>query len=550
MARTVRRRRGERGISLVIGTASLLVIIPMVGLAIDAGYLYACKSRLQSAVDGAALAAARALNLGQTTAAQAANARQNAVNWFYSDFPPGNWATSNTQMDSASVQVFDSPANPNLRNVTVTATTTVPTYFMRWLNFNSTVITSTGNASRRDAVIMLVLDRSGSMATGGACDAMKNAAKLFVGQFAVGRDRIGLLSFSDGSYLHTKPRTDFQTTLGYSNSFGSGNGMIDTIDCQGGTGSAQAIAEAYNELYKMNLPGALNLILFESDGLPNTLTLNWWDGAEPSGTNPNPTGTFGFSNINGCQDSTGQSKSGGGWDTNQYSDHRDWVPTHPMNSDGVGFIPDIPAGTIGALYSSDPGAGRYFYALFNPYHPNGNYGGHYIDSNWNTPNCRFNSGYHQDVSDFLWMPLTDVFGNQLNPTNAYQPVQVSGGHVRFDTGWSTTQRWNNYHAGALNATDNAAYRARTNPNLPVYMFVIGLGGQGTDPPDYTLMQRIANDPRGDSFNTPPLYGTCASNPDCVNYTDQPQGNFVFSTNQSQLNQAFLQLSSQILRLSQ
>ncbi len=549
MARETVRRRGERGTALIIGTASLVVIIPMVGLAIDAGYLYACKSRLQSAVDGAALAAARALNLGQTTAAQAANAQQNAVNWFYSNFPPGNWATSGTVMSQSTVTVYDSPVNPNLRNVTVTATTTVPTYFMRWLNFDSTVISSTGNASRRDAVIMLTLDRSGSMASGGACAAMKNAAKLFVGQFAVGRDRIGLLSFSDGSYLHSAPTQNFQTTLGYSNSFGSGTGMIDTIDCQGGTGSAQAIAEAYNELYKTNLPGALNLILFESDGLPNTLTLNWWDGAFPTGTSPNPTGTFGLSNINGCYDSNSKSKSSGGWRTNQYSDHKNWLGSHQMNNGGTGYMPDIPTGTMGALYSSDPGQGRYFFALFNPYHPNGNYGGTYIDSNSTTPNCRFNSN-HQDVSDFSWMPLTDVFGNQLSPSNAYQSVQVSGGHVRFDSGWSTTQKWNNYHAAALNATDNAAYRARSNANLPVYMFVIGLGGQGTDPPDYTLMQRIANDPRGDNFNTPSLYGTCASNSNCVNYPSQPQGNFVFSTNQSQLRQAFLQLSSQILRLSQ
>ena len=63
------------------------------GLVVDLGILYSAKARLQAAVDGAALAAARALNLGQTTTAQAASAQQNAVNWFYANFPAGNWAT-------------------------------------------------------------------------------------------------------------------------------------------------------------------------------------------------------------------------------------------------------------------------------------------------------------------------------------------------------------------------------------------------------------------------------------------------------------------------
>jgi Flp pilus assembly protein TadG len=111
----------EKGISLFLGTMSLVFIVPMMGLFVDVGILYAVKARLQASVDGAALAAARALNLGQTTQAQASNAQQNAVNWFYANFPSGNWSTSNTQMTTASVQVFDDPNNASVRNITVTA---------------------------------------------------------------------------------------------------------------------------------------------------------------------------------------------------------------------------------------------------------------------------------------------------------------------------------------------------------------------------------------------------------------------------------------------
>src|SRR3977135_2972337 len=112
--------RKERGVSLILGSAALAFIIPAVGLAIDVGYIYAVKSKLQAAVDGAALAAARGLSLGQTTGAQAARAKQNAVNWFYANLPSGDWATRNTQMDTsdAHVAVFDDPNNANVRNVT------------------------------------------------------------------------------------------------------------------------------------------------------------------------------------------------------------------------------------------------------------------------------------------------------------------------------------------------------------------------------------------------------------------------------------------------
>ena len=70
-----KRNRSERGVSLYLSIAALVFIVPLIGLVIDVGILYSAKSRLQAAVDGASLAAARALSLGQTTAAQAGTAQ-------------------------------------------------------------------------------------------------------------------------------------------------------------------------------------------------------------------------------------------------------------------------------------------------------------------------------------------------------------------------------------------------------------------------------------------------------------------------------------------
>ena len=218
------RKRSEGGFTLILGMLSLLFIIPMIGLSIDVGFLYVSKSKLQAAVDGASLAAARSLNIGQSTTSQAAAGQSNAVNWFYANFPSNFFGTYGTVIDTGTVTVVDDANNPHLRDVTVTATTEVPTFFMKMLGFSFTTIGAVGEASRRDVVIMMVLDRSGSMCAGGTdpciegtstpCNSMISAAKLFTGQFAENRDSIGMITFADSAYLASVPTTSFQTTLG------------------------------------------------------------------------------------------------------------------------------------------------------------------------------------------------------------------------------------------------------------------------------------------------------------------------------------------------
>lgn len=541
------RSRTQRGVSLILACCALTFVIPLTGLVVDVGILYVVRGKLQASVDGASLAAARALNLGQTTTAQAGSAKQNAVNWFYANFPTSNWATSGTVMDLTSVNVFDDTNNPQLRNVTVTASTLAPTYFMHWFNKNSVLVNATGNASRRDVVAMLVLDRSGSMCypgsqpcdsgdTTSACAAMITAAKTFTGQFAAGRDRIGLLTFSDGAYIHSAPTTNFQAVLGYSNTGGSGAGSIDTINCNGGTGTAGAVSLAYNELYKMALPGALNLIVLETDGLPNTVAYNFWDGSSPAGLDA----------TSGCTDNNGKTRAKSGWAT--LASMKPWTSGHSMNTGGIGYMSDIPAGAIGSFYASDPGqsGGPFHYLLYNPWQTSASNNSNSIAANG--AGGHFSSGVSSDYSDIDWLPGTDIYGNSVKPTSAYKTVSLTGGRINLTASDSTD--WPNTHGAALNATDNAAYRARTNSTLPATMFIIGLdSNKGATPPDAILLQRMANDAKGDTFNATQLYFDCATETDCITYPTQPLGTFIYSPNTAQLNHAFLTISSQILRLS-
>jgi Flp pilus assembly protein TadG len=553
-----RRRNGESGVSLWLGIMSLVFIVPGVGLSIDVGVLYSVRTRLQSAVDGASLAAARALSIGQTLDSQQANAQQNAVNWFYANFPPGTWGTSNTSMSSGTVQVAQDANNPYLWNVTVQASTTAPVYFMRWLRNSvpGVTVAATGNASRRDVAIMMVLDRSGSM--GASCSQMIADAKQFTGKFAPGRDRIGLVSFSDNVYVHSAPTTDFQNVLGYYiDSAHNGTGELDNIVCSGGTATAQAISVAYNELYKLALPGALNIIMFETDGLPNSLTLNFYDSSVPQPL---------LSTSSGCRDTNSKTWTGGGTGSGFKSTSvvPSWTNgTMPLatsnNSYLSGHPNNVPAGMIGEVYSDDPSQGTGFLLMMPFWQGTENYShsnpfdvSQYLSSS-DAPGCGFTSS-HSSTSDFSAFPLTDIWGNQLDPSsNRYKNVTTTnvGGQT-----YVKNNGWTNFHNAALNAADNAAYNARVGTDLPgtttplsVYFFGIGLGGNGGDPPDYILMQRMANDPNGDSFNSPALYNACSTEASCVTYSDQPQGTFIFSSDSGDLGRAFLTISSQILRLS-
>lgn len=194
-----------------------------------------------------------------------------------------------------------------------------------------------------------------------------------------------------------------------------------------------------------------------------------------------------------------------------------------------------------------------------------------------------------DLSDFNRLPRTDLFGNDVKPANAY----YTGSELRMvdsDLNYTTasgsqkyiefkcanaaqtptksnehplpktcseseiTTRWTTYRRAVANATDHAAFRARSGQpgtnNINSMIFTILLGGNatGADAPDFRLFQRIANDSRADQFNgSSPVY-TAYTLPTA--FATQPQGRLVFSSDKNNLRRAFLEISSQILRLSQ
>src|SRR4051812_18881194 len=113
------KKRGRRGATLVLYTLMLpLVLIPMVGLAIDGTMLYIVQAKLSTAADGAALGAGRLLGTPANTA-------EIAGEFLNANFPPGYWGSYNL------VPSIQATTSFSTHTISVSAKVDVPLLFMR-----------------------------------------------------------------------------------------------------------------------------------------------------------------------------------------------------------------------------------------------------------------------------------------------------------------------------------------------------------------------------------------------------------------------------------
>ncbi len=422
----------QSGVVLLFTTvALLLVVIPVVGLSIDAGVAYAVKGRLQTAVDGAALAAGRSLSRGLDLASQRGSATQTATDVFNANFTDRWLGASNP-----SIAVSFPPAPPKTTIIHVEASVEAPTYFMRILGVNSLTVRSMAEATRRDVNIMLVLDRSGSLANSNSCGPLRTAATSFVQTFVDGRDRVGMITFGTTYNVDFPPAFDFLSRSGTNLVT-----MINNINCVGGTNAAAPYWLAYQQLVAINEPGTLNVILFFTDGQPNSLHM---PALEVRSSSP-------------CLD----------------------------HSDKNGVV--APAGTQvwGVFRAQESGP---------PPAPN---------PDWRviagSSGCYYASSFRRVVDDIVALTRpgaqneVDVFGNSL--VGYKTPIRRDGaGRIRLND-WETVTN------AATNALDNAAQRVRNESvanGLAVVTYTIALGGPGA--PEQVLMHRMANTPQSPIFD--------------------------------------------------
>ena len=275
------RRRRRRGYVLMFGALTLFfILIPAAGLAIDVGMMYLVKSMLSAAADGASLAGARAFSRGADGGQQSDNAKATAEAYGYANFPAGYMWSSNLHFDST--PAIDSD---HVRSITTVGSVNLPLVFLRFFRTNQVSVSTTSKATRRDANVMIVMDRSGSLQTSGACGPLKQAAINFVDKFAEGRDNLGLITFNTSSRVDFDLAPVFKTNL---------DTTLSGLNCQDYTNTAQAIWQGYDRLVALNQPGALNAMVVFTDGLPTAVTEDFPIKTSSSCTpkNPPPTGVL------------------------------------------------------------------------------------------------------------------------------------------------------------------------------------------------------------------------------------------------------------------
>ena len=191
MTRHGRTYHSEAGVALIHMAVFMPMLLLFTGLAVDSGRAYLVKAQLSKAVDGAALSAARNLNGG--------NPKGEAAKVFNANFPPDFMGTT-TVTDPATAGDFyemHTVEETGLHVVTIKATATLPTTFMRLGNFNEVTVSSASEATRRLVDLSLVLDVSGSI--GPAWPAVRDAARSFIDSFDKNGDRMALVTYSYGA---------------------------------------------------------------------------------------------------------------------------------------------------------------------------------------------------------------------------------------------------------------------------------------------------------------------------------------------------------------
>ncbi len=295
----MRRLNNQKGSFLVFLTLSFALLGTFIGFAIDFGHAYLEKARVSRLVDGAALAAAKALK-GQTGFEDEAT-RAACDSMVMNGAPvimtgPLSCTTTEGAPLTVVLNFFNVPVEggPDIKHVSVQGTEPVKTTFLNFLSWmvpgdytklNVSAIAEA--APERPIDLMLVLDRSGSMGDPDASgkkkiDALKAAVNGFLGlgNTFSSDDRIGLISFatrgcgnsSGGESTLTTCAPDLALNFTTSSYITTLQSRINSLVASGGTNTMEAIRTARPPLAAAfddaNRATTRKAVLLVTDGQP------------------------------------------------------------------------------------------------------------------------------------------------------------------------------------------------------------------------------------------------------------------------------------------
>jgi Flp pilus assembly protein TadG len=248
----------RKGQVIILVTLAVVLLLLLVGLALDSGIGYAVKAKLNSAVDAAAIAAGRAGSGGDTVAAEAA-----ASTFFHANFPAGYLRAE------VSEPTVDISVNPDTGEwtISVSATAVVPTYFLRIRGNNTFTANATAVAVKRDLDMAFVLDTTGSLSS--VFREVQRASVRFIDKFDETSDRVALIHFAFGAVVDDSIRT---SSRGFTRT--SVVNHINNFSASGNTNYSEAFWRGRDQLDSIPVGSrsGVRAIVFFSDGSPNSFS--------------------------------------------------------------------------------------------------------------------------------------------------------------------------------------------------------------------------------------------------------------------------------------
>jgi Flp pilus assembly protein TadG len=311
-AARLRARAATSGQALPLVAVFMFTILVFAGIVIDLGNAYRVQQALQASADASAAAGAGQLTLTYPPVAATATSQaqkygsQSGGSNPITGVPAGNVSQTVSVTCAPQVGYNCNSGYPN--TVTVNETASVPTYLLRLLGFNTITLNAHAQAcSPCGGVpldVMIVLDRTGSMANNSKLTKAKAGITAFMNTMDPTLDNVGLAVLppapsvaapcvdvdpyfntlnAQGQYdgsggTYSLPGAAY-TLVPLSNSYASSVGnliasspLMSTVSCVqagGGTAYAEAMDAAYAELQKDGRPKTQKVIVILSDGAAN-----------------------------------------------------------------------------------------------------------------------------------------------------------------------------------------------------------------------------------------------------------------------------------------
>ena len=171
----------------------------------------------------------------------------------------------------------------------------VPVTFMQTLGFKVLNVSASSQVVRKTLDMAFVIDTTGSMGTDPTEPPVVRANAIsFLNSFDITNDRVALMHFAYGTIMDTPFKPD--SSRGFDRT--TMTSQIQKYSFSGSTNSSEAFWNARNQMNQLQNPSSLRVIVFFSDGAPNSFASGFTFASKLSACN-NLVGTMASPDSNG-----------------------------------------------------------------------------------------------------------------------------------------------------------------------------------------------------------------------------------------------------------